>query len=444
MRVLDSLRSLIGNLGNPGRDKAASVYYSSTIVDREQLARAYESNWIARKIVDIPARDALRKWRTWEVPDPDPIEAEERRLMLRQKVLDAVIDARLYGGAAIYIGTDQDPAKPLDVDAVGPGGLKYLTVLGPDVLAPGDIERDPAAEFYGRPSWYRLAGANGQETRVHPSRLAIMRGDRRPSGARTAGFGAGWDQSVLVAADEIIKQTSGTFANIASMLFEANVDVIGVPDLMTNLSMPGYEDQLLSRFQIAAANKGINGSLVLDSTETYNRKGASFSDLPPIMETFALFAAAAADIPATRFLSRSPTGLTSTGGHEQANYFDKLSGMQELEITPGLGNLDACLVRSAGTPEPEFATYEWRPLEQMNDAEIAEIGKATVEYLKGISESGLYTQEELREVWTHRLSETKTLPHLEELVAKTNSALELDPLPEPDEDDEDEPETAEA
>ena len=438
MRVLDSLRSLIGNLGNPGRDKAASVYYSSTIVDREQLARAYESNWIARKIVDIPARDALRKWRTWEVPDPDPIEAEERRLMLRQKVLDAVIDARLYGGAAIYIGTDQDPAKPLDVDAVGPGGLKYLTVLGPDVLAPGDIERDPAAEFYGRPSWYRLAGANGQETRVHPSRLAIMRGDRRPSGARTAGFGAGWDQSVLVAADEIIKQTSGTFANIASMLFEANVDVIGVPELMTNLSMPGYENDLLSRFQVAAANKGINGSMVLDAAETYERKGASFADLSPIMETYALFAAAAADIPATRFLARSPTGLTSTGGHESENYHDKLQGMAELEIGPGMGNLDACLVRSAGVAEPEMATYRWRPLKQVNESENAEIGKATVEYLQGVNESGLYSQAEMREVWTHRLAEVGALPHLHDVLEATREQLELDPVPEPDE-DEDEP-----
>ena len=437
MQVLDSLRSLIGGLGNPERDKQASVYHGAPVVDRQQLENAYAGNWIARKIVDIPARDALRKWRTWSVDEPERVEAEEQRLGLRGRVLDALIDARLYGGAALYIGTEQEPAEPLDLARIGPGGLRYVTVLGPDVLTPGPIVQDPANEYYGRPEHYRLSGT-ANATEVHPSRLAIMRADRRAGGTRLSGFDGGWDASVLIAAGEIIRQSAGAFANVASLLHEANVDVIGIPDLMLTLqNNPDAESLLLRRFAIASANKGVNKSLMLDSLETYERKGATFADLPHVIETFALFAAAAADIPATRFLARSPTGLTSTGSHEMTNYHDRLQAMQELEIGPSLANLDACLVRSAGIADAEGARYDWRPLEQMSEDEISEIGKRTVEYLQGLNESGLYTQAEMRELWTHKLAESKVLPHIEHIVAETGAALALEE-PDEDEDEDDE------
>lgn len=78
----DSLRSVVAGLGDPLRDKMAMTTYGLTFIDDLQLAAIYKSNWLGRKIVDVPAMDSIRKGRDWQA-DQDQIElieAEEKRL----------------------------------------------------------------------------------------------------------------------------------------------------------------------------------------------------------------------------------------------------------------------------------------------------------------------------------------------------------------------------
>src|SRR5690606_27695965 len=108
------------------------------------LLNAYRGAWLPRKIVDIPAFDSVRAWRDWQADgkDIEPIEAEENRLNVRGKVFEARIKARLWGGAAIHIGTgEEDLGKPLDLEGIKKGGIKYLTVLTRRQLSAGEIER---------------------------------------------------------------------------------------------------------------------------------------------------------------------------------------------------------------------------------------------------------------------------------------------------------------
>jgi phage-related protein (TIGR01555 family) len=181
--VRDGLVSLASRMGTE-RDKTASVFYTQPILTDEQIIAAYRGSWLPRKIVDIPALDSCRKWRNWQAASDQigSIEAEERRLNLRGKVLEAATKARLFGGAALFIGTeDADPALPLEVEQVGKGGLKHLTMLTRRQLAAGDIDSDPASEWYGRPKLYTLTGANGIQVTIHPSRLVIFKGAMTPN-----------------------------------------------------------------------------------------------------------------------------------------------------------------------------------------------------------------------------------------------------------------------
>jgi len=438
MMIFDGLKSLIGRLGDPTRDKGASLYFSRNEMTDDQLGAAFEANWVSRKLVTIPAEDALREWRTWRGEAREAIEAEEERLGLRQKVLEAKIKARLYGGAGIYFGTNQDPAEPFRAESVGKGGLKYATVLTRQELTVDDIERNPLAENYGRPTMYRINSSTGNMASIHPSRMAMFRGDMRADSWKTGGMDRGWDLSVLIAAAQAIKEFSGTTANVASLLFEANVDVIGIPDLSTKLATPSGESALQQRFALVSANKSINQSIIMDAEETYERKGASFADLTPTMESFALFVAAAASIPATRFLSRSPTGMNATGGHDAKNYEDMLRSIQTLDIGPGMRNLDRALPRSAGAAADEG--YDWNPLEREDRKELSEIGKATAETLLMLGDLGI-TGDALRELTVHRMAEIGVFPHIEDVTAKQMAALELEPMEElDDEPEEDDPE----
>ena len=107
----DSLRNLVANLGT-ARDKAAATGYVDTDLSDDDLVAMYRGAWLPPKIVDLPVQDACRRWRNWQAESLDisAIEAEEKRLNLRGKVQQAWISGRLYGGAALYIGTgDPDP-----------------------------------------------------------------------------------------------------------------------------------------------------------------------------------------------------------------------------------------------------------------------------------------------------------------------------------------------
>lgn len=386
----DSLTNLVSRMGTE-RDKAASSYYGTPALDDQQLLNAYRGAWLPRKIVDIPALDSCRNWRNWQADGDkiEVIEAEEKRLNVRSKVLEARIKARLWGGSAIHIGVgDTDLSQPLDVDRVKAGGIKYLTVLTRRQLSAGGIERDVESEFYGRPKLYKLTSGNEAHVEIHPSRLAIFTGNAQPDIELAATADATWGDSVLMAVLDAIKQADGTAANIASLVFEAKIDIIRVPNFMSSLRDEGYKQKLLERFTLANTAKGINGTLMLDKEEEYESKSASFATLPDVLDRFLTIVSGAADIPATRLLGQSPAGLNSTGEADLRNYYDRVSAMQEIEMTPTLARLDECLIRSALGSRDTAIHYTWAPLWQMTDKERADIFKTKADAARAIAGTG--------------------------------------------------------
>lgn len=432
MRVVrylsDKLVNLVANLGTE-RDKASGSTYAPVILTDEQLINAYRGAWLPRKIVDIPALDATRRWRAWQADKAqiEKIEAEEVRLDLRAKVKQAMTRARLFGGAAIFIGTGEtNTAAPLNPERIQSGGLKYLAVMNRRQLSPTEIEQDPQSERFGKPKAYRLADS---QLEIHPSRLVIFSGAEHPDPDLSPANIFGWGDSVLQAIFEAIKQSDGTMANVASLVFEAKVDVIRIPDFMQSLQDDGYRKQVLERITLAATAKGINGTLLLDREEEYETKSASFGTLPDIIDRFLQAVSGAADIPATRLLGQSPSGLNSTGEADLRNYYDRIQALQELDITPALKLLDDSLIRSALGSRPAQIHYVWNPLWQPTAKERSEISKQTAETVKILGETKLWHEDALSKAATTLLVEQSVLPGLEAAIAEFGSELPDDEEP---------------
>ncbi|WP_144938380.1 anti-CBASS protein Acb1 family protein [Pseudomonas alabamensis] len=428
----DKLVNLVANLGTE-RDKASSSVYAPTLLSEQELSNAYRGAWLPRKIVDIPPLDATRRWRGWQASKEqiEKLEAEEKRLDVRRKVKLAMTRARLFGGAAIYIGTvDRDTSVPLDPERIGKGGIKYLTVMSKRKLAPGDIEQDPQSDLFDRPKWYTLTGS---QIKVHPSRLILFIGAELPDPELDVGVEYGWGDSVLQSILDTIKQSDSTMANVASLVFEAKVDVIKIPNFMQNLQDKEFTKQVLERLRLAAMAKGINGQVLLDADEEYESKSASFGSLPDIIDRFLQAVAGAADIPLTRLAGQSPAGMSSTGESDLRNYYDRIQAMQELDMRPALSTLDECLIRSAlGARDPKIH-YAWLPLWQPTAAEKSESGKRTAETIKTLKESGLFPEEALSKAATNVLVEESVLPGLEAAIAEYGSQLPDEEDPEIDE-----------
>lgn len=434
---IDGLQNVVANLGTD-RDKAAGSVYVQSVLSDATLMNAYRGSWLARKIVNIPAFDACRKWRGWnaEADQIDALEAEERRLDIRRKVMRAKISARLFGGAALLIGTGEtNTALPLNPERVKAGGLRYVTILQRRHLSPLDIEDDPESPYFDQPKGWRLGVSKFAD--IHPSRLVLFRGEDIPDRA-LAYHHVGWGDPVLQGVLDTVRNTDATAANVASLVFEAKVDTVGIPDFMTRLSDPAFEAAIIKRFRLAEMGKGINGTLIHDKDEELGQKQASFSGLPDVMDRFMQIASGAADIPMTRLLGQSPAGLNSTGESDIRNYYDRIASIQSLELEPEMALLDECLIRSALGERPPEVHFTWRSLWQTTDKERADIGKVQADTVKAIKDTGLVPDEALSEAAVNMLTESGAFPGLEGAV-KAYFEATPDPDGQDDPDDMDDP-----
>lgn len=432
--INDSLTSLVSRMGTE-RDKAATVFYTHPTMTDEQALAAYRGSWLPRKIVDIPALDSCRKWRDWQAKatDIELIEAEEARLNVKGKILEALTKARLFGGAAIFIGTgDNRPELPISPETLGKQGIKYLTVLSRRDMTAGPIEQDVTSEFHGKPSYYEVTGASSLAmVRIHPSRMVIFVGARQPDSLMTAGMLEGWGDSVLTATLDAIKNADSTAGNIASIVFEAKVDVIRIPNFMASLGDERYRAKILERYTLANMSKGINGTLLLDKEEEYETKGAQLAGLTDILMAFMQVVSGAADIPVTRLLGQSPAGMSATGTSDMKNYHDRIQSIQELELTPAMHRLDECIIRSALGTRPPEVHYVWAPLEQMSDKERADIFKLTADAARQLVGSGtgqeIIARDAVSRALVNRLVEDGVLPGLEDAVDEFGEIGEQEP-----------------
>lgn len=428
----DKLVNLVANLGTQ-RDKATGNQFAMPFTNDMELINAYRGSWMARKIVDIPAFDCTRRWRNWQADKEQiqAIEAEEKRLNVKSKVREAIIKARLFGGAAIYIGTaDRDPSLPLDPETIKSGGILYLNVMQRRQLKIIRIETDPQSEYFDRPASYQVNSDPKQPLLIiHPSRLVIFQGAPQPDTQLSGQVESYWGDSVLLAVKDTILQAEATTANVSSLVFEAKVDVIGIPNFAESMDEGGeeYANAVLKRMQLAAMGKGINGMLALDAAETYTQKTASFATLPDLMDRFDQKVSGGCDIPATRFLGQSPAGLSATGESDLANYYDKCNSTQELDMGPAMTVLDECLIRSATGARDDKIHYVWAPLWQSTPTERAIIGMNIATTIKTLHDSLLFNDEALSAAAVTTLVESNVLPGLEAAIEEYGNEID-DPV----------------
>jgi phage-related protein (TIGR01555 family) len=414
-RVHDGLVNMVSGLGT-ARDKGATAAYSVALMSEADLVAAYTESAIAARVVTMPAEDAVREWREWSAENVEVsvIEAEEHRVNLQLKLLEANTLARLLGTAVIVIGADgADMSKPLVPDRIKKGGLQYLEVLTTRHIQPGPLSEKLGVGTFGKPEYWTL-NADGQSLPVHPSRLVVLYGsDPLPHVGVNMRTGEG--MSVLQGAMPAIKRVDEVAANINSLVYEAKVDVFGIPDLMQSLASRGdeYANEVIRRVTLAATAKGINGMLIRDGAETYEQKSASFGTLDTILDKFMALGSAVAGIPMTLLFGVSPGGLNATGASDIRAYYDRVRVQQTMKLGPAMAVLDEVLIRSALGNRPDDVHYNWRPLWQATALEKAQVGKLIVDTMAVLDAMEIMPAESIQAATVSALVECGAYPGLE-------------------------------
>lgn len=408
----DGLRNLVSNLGT-SKDKAVHGSWTFSEPMPAQLESAYRADGVAKKIIDIPAMDMLKGGWNWQadIKQIEALENEERRLSVHSKLLEAMIYARLYGGAGIYIsdGTD-DPSKPLNVRSIGKQGIRHLTVLTRYQLTSSELNLDPLSEGYGEPYYYTVAGS-ALSANVHPSRVVRFIGNTIPrSTVITSDL---WGDSVLSAIDERVKGFVAVEQAISTLVQEASVDVYKIDGLASKLINAESEKALLRRFELMQTMKSVINGVVIDKEDDWSQKSASFSALPDILKLYMTVLAGVADIPATRLFGQSPQGMNATGESDERNYYDRIEGERKLKLLPGFEKLRDPLIRSALGERPLEIHHAFPSLWQMSEKEKADIHYKNAQTAEIYDRNVLVQPDVLRKGVTNKLVEDSVYPGLE-------------------------------
>lgn len=370
-QLKDALENLVAELGTEQDKRSHSVFVNrrrlSAQGNQEELNALYRTNWLAGKVVDIIPDDMTREWRYFSGDiSPEQVKQlveEEERLELDSKFNQAHKWARLYGTAFIVLSVDdgQTPDKPLDISKVRKNGLRYINVVDRHRFNHADQVpiADPLNKNFGMPEFYRV---NETGVKIHHSRVLRFDGVRLPFDEfRRNNY---YSDSVLDRLYEAITNFDTTAQGSSSMVYETNVDIVKVKGLMTYLQTAEGENLLRKRFALAKMLKSFNNMMLLDNEEDYDIKSNTFAGLPDLLDRFALFLSAASDIPATRLLGSSASGLNATGEGDLKNYYDTVRSAQKKEYKPKLDYFDAIMSKSLGMSDTADLSYEFNSLFQ--------------------------------------------------------------------------------
>ena len=377
----DGLRDALSGIGGEKDILATGMMGFANYATRNytMLSRMYRANIWVKKAVSIPANYSGKGWRTIE---DETFLKYEKSLQLKVQTAEALKWAALFGGSmAIFIVDDGlAPDQPINFKRLKEDSFKRIMIVNRWQVSFSAIENDPLSKNFGEPESY-LVTLNGRSVRYHPSRCHKFILDTLP-----------YDEMVLeqywgVSQMEVIyKQLINDdvfLSSVANMMKKATVDIMGIPNL-SQMIKNGQEEHVKDRVRIAQSAMSTLNTWVKDAGyngqngETYERITQAFSGFD-VMDIQSLNRiSAAAEIPATIFLGKSPDGMNATGDSDLSIFTDRLTTIREINIDPFLGKVDRIISACIGIEQP---TYEWQnpfPKSELDEATIRGLNMDTI------------------------------------------------------------------
>jgi phage-related protein (TIGR01555 family) len=435
LRLNDNFYNLVAQLGTT-KDKRSHGTFGFQEIDDFQLENMFEFDWLSGKVIEVPVDDATRKWRTITVASEEDrlqeIRDAEESLDIESVFNDAQKWADLYGGAIaiMLIQGNSEVDEPLELDRIKPGDFDGLEVFDrTQVGIHVDNMNDINAPFYRKPSHYSVDGIH----KIHASRVLRFNGVKLPWRAMARkGY---WGASKLQRFYDALRDAQGVSGSIASMVYEAKLDVISVPELYHELAGPDGVNKIMQRFVLADQVKSFNNVLLLDDKEKFERKATNFAGLGDLMQQYRVQNSAAADIPVTRLFGESAKGLNATGEGDERNYHDRIASDQKVRFNPPLKQFDQVLARSVLGFMPDDWKSKWNPLRQMTEKEESEIEKSNSERDEKYLQNGVVTESivalQLQEEGVYSSIDDEyidDLKELEKLPPPESEPADTDPL----------------
>jgi phage-related protein (TIGR01555 family) len=407
-RIDNSLTELVaavrvGALGTGG--SALSSYgtisysnnYSLISLNRIILTYLFVGNGIFQTAIQLPIQDAISKGIELESDELDNEDIDEvmdfwEQNAVWETVLNAFSWARLYGGGAIIVNTNQDSSSPMNMRALNNNapiafydvdrwqletGIAYAKNLSEVV--------DEVVDEDG------LIWLNG--TPIHESRAMIMRGKKAPSYVRRNLRGWGMSEAERMLRD--LNNYLKTQDVLYEILDESKIDIYKIMGLANKLATNGGTQTITRRIQAANEVKSYVNALILDSEEEYTQKQMAFAGLAEVMRENRIGIASALRMPVTKLFGLSATGFNS-GEADLESYNQMVESEIRSKLRPTIRQLLEITMQYLFGYVPTFR-FTWptlRVLSAVDEQNVknAEINRALMLYDRGIVDSGEVAQ----------------------------------------------------
>ena len=357
-------------------------YYSLT-QNRVVLAYMYCEHALLQTAIHQPIQDALRGGVTITSPELD---ADDLALFSEKQedagdmatLEEALTWEDLFGGSALIINVDVNPAQPWNIKSSKPKKL----------------------EFYAADRWELNGGMRGGDekeiynfygTRIHRTRLLELSGMKPPAFIRPQY--QGWGMSK---AEKMVRELNAFMKHndvIFQLLDEAKIDVYSIKNFNSSCATDSGTAKVKKRITIANQIKNYERAIIMDTNDKYDQKTLTFGGLAEILKELRIGLASAFRIPISKLFGTGASGLNSAQD-DLENY----NGMVESEIRQRMRRplrvmISLRMLQIFGYI-PKFK-FEFRPLRETTEADLETIKTSRQARLITWYDKALITSKEL-------------------------------------------------
>jgi phage-related protein (TIGR01555 family) len=414
------------------RDKSTYARFGQSLrLSDKELDDLYHTDDMASLICDALPEAALRRGLSVEIADDQDLEAgineRLREIDAASKIQENAIWARVFGGCSLIPGVD-DGNENLD-EPLNEANIKsftHINIVDKRYLIPLTWYTDPSSPKFGEPEKYLLtpSAVSGQQvyikgsTEIHESRMIIMGGVMTSITQRQRNYG--WQDSVLQRVYQTLRSFGTSWDSLSNLIQDANQAVFKMDGLIDALAA-NEEGVIQKRMQLVDMGRSVIRAIVLDAdSEDFERKSFSWSGIEKPFELLIYRLAAAARMPITMLMGRSPAGMNATGESDFRIWYDRVQAYQRQEIAPVAERIARLLCLAEGKEYPTNAEITFPPLWEPTAKEIAETQETQSRADKNYIETAVLLPEE---VAMSRFTDRGWSP---------NTAIDVDARPEPE------------
>lgn len=371
-----------------------------------QLAQIFEY----RVLAEIPAKEMTRRFvklvSSGDAPNGERIAKLEELLKkynVRDVIRNAIVDDALFGRGQIYIDlkgprnsdVSDDPEelnKPLNVSPakIPRGALNGFKTVNPYWTSPlhYNSDRPLSRSFYRPQAWLVM----GQE--VHASRLLEFISRPVPDLMKPTYNFSGLSMSQL--AEPYVENWLRTRNSVSDTIHSFSTSGI-LTDLGAELTGGSDGSMMNMRAQLFNQTRDNKGVMLLNkATEEFFQFNMPLGGLDSLQSQALEQLCCVGRIPSVILLGVSPSGLNVSTDGEVRGFYNRMHAEQEDLITQPLAKmLDIIQLSEFGDIDPTIS-FEFLPLYQPTDIELAQIRKTDMDAAIGAVGAGVLAAEEVR------------------------------------------------